>query len=192
MVVDVTLGSESVSATTATTEDSPSGPPLLEMEEPSSFGEQVVELASPFSTAGGRLLTAVLEDGVTADVMTVHVETVLVVETLAGRTVAATVLLPVDFRVGVTVADGLVNAVGLPSLSTRGLIGMVAQVAGVPALLGNGRGTANCCCCCCGCGCSSVGRGAAGVIDCCGKSGESTGLQVGAAGNAVAGGGGDW
>ena len=101
----------------------------------------MVELASPFSTAG-RLLTEV-EDGVTADVMTVHVDTVLVVDTLTGRTVAATVL-PVDFSVGVTVAEGWVKAVGLPSLSTSGVMGTVADVAGVPALLGSGRVTAAC------------------------------------------------
>jgi hypothetical protein len=107
--------------------------PLPEMEEPSSLGEQVVELASPFSTAGGRQVTA-------AAVLTEQVDMVLVVETLAGgRTVVATAVLPVDLRVGVTVAEGLVKAVGLLSLSTSGLMGTVAEVAGVPTLLGSGR-----------------------------------------------------
>jgi len=101
-----------------------------------------VELASPFSTAG-RLLTVEDGDGVTADVIIVQVDTVLVVDTLAGRTVAAAVL-PVDFKVGITVADGLVKAAGLPSLSTKGLMGTVAVVAGVPALLGRGRVTVDC------------------------------------------------
>jgi len=101
-----------------------------------------VELASPFSTAG-RLLTVEEGDGVTADVIRVHVDTVLVVETLVGRTVAAAVL-PVDLRVGITVAEGLVKAAGLPSLSTKGLMGTVAVVAGVPALLGSGLVTVAC------------------------------------------------
>ncbi len=102
----------------------------------------MVELASPFSTAG-RLLTVEEGEGVTAEVIRVHVDTVLVVETLVGRTVAAAVL-PVDFRVGITVAEGLVKAAGLPSLSTKGLMGTVAVVAGVPALLGSGRVTVAC------------------------------------------------
>jgi hypothetical protein len=45
---------------------------------------------------------------------------------------------PVDLRVGVTVAEGLVNAAGL--LTSSGLIGIVPDVAGVPTLLGNGKG----------------------------------------------------
>jgi len=70
----------------------------------------------------------------------VHVDTVLVDDVVdnTGRTVEA--VIPVDLRVGVTVAEGLVNAAGLPSLSTRGLMGTVAEVAAVPALLGSGRG----------------------------------------------------
>ena len=47
---------------------------------------------------------------------------------------------PVDLRVGVTVAEGFVNAAGLLILSTRGLMGTVIAVAEVPALLGRGRG----------------------------------------------------
>ena len=47
---------------------------------------------------------------------------------------------PVDFSVGVTVAEGLVKAAGLLSLSTSGLMGKVTAETEVPALLGNGRG----------------------------------------------------
>ena len=47
---------------------------------------------------------------------------------------------PVDLSVGVTVAEGLVKAAGLLSLSTSGLIGLEPMVAGVPALYGSGRG----------------------------------------------------
>jgi len=70
----------------------------------------------------------------------VHVDTVLVevvVKTI-GLTVEA--VNPVDLRVGVTVAEGFVNAAGLLSLSTKGLIGIVPDVAGVPTLLGSGKG----------------------------------------------------
>lgn len=52
----------------------------------------------------------------------------------------------VDFSVGVTVADGFVNAAVLPSLSTKGLMGTVADVAAAPALSGKGNGRLNCCC----------------------------------------------
>jgi len=54
----------------------------------------------------------------------------------------------VDFSVGVTVADGFVNAAVLPSLSTKGLMGTVADVAAAPAFCGNGSGRLNCCCWC--------------------------------------------
>ena len=48
---------------------------------------------------------------------------------------------PVDFRVGVTVAEGLVKAAGLLDLSTRGFMGLEPRMAGVPTpLLGKGRG----------------------------------------------------
>ena len=47
---------------------------------------------------------------------------------------------PVDLRVGVTVAEGLVKAAGLLSLSTSGLMGKVTAETEVPALLGSGRG----------------------------------------------------
>lgn len=49
-------------------------------------------------------------------------------------------VIPVDFSVGVTVAEGFVNAAGLLNLSTRGLMGIVTADADVPARLGRGRG----------------------------------------------------
>jgi hypothetical protein len=95
----------------------------------------VVELASPFSTDGITMCEGGLADETMVQVETVFVEAV--VDKL-GR--AVDVVVPVDFRVGVTVAEGLVKAAGLPSLSTRGLMGTVADVAAVPALLGRGSG----------------------------------------------------
>ena len=70
----------------------------------------------------------------------VDVEMVFVDPTVdsVGRAVEA--VMPVDFRVGVTVAEGLVKAAGFPSLSTSGLMGTVAEMAAVPALLGSGNG----------------------------------------------------
>lgn len=70
-----------------------------------------------------------------------QVDTVLVevvVNTLDRTDVDA--VNPVDFSVGVTVAEGLVKAAGLLNLSTKGLIGLVPIVAGVPALKGSGNG----------------------------------------------------
>ena len=131
----------------------------------SSLGEHVVELASPFSTAAGTLICARgcwLVDGTT-----VHVETVFV-EGRVDDTDGLTDVVPVDFNVGVTVADGFVNAADLLSLSTRGLIGTVALTAAAPALCGSGSGRVDCCCCCdCGgggggCFSSSPDRGVKG------------------------------
>lgn len=99
------------------------------------MGEHVVELASPFSTQG--IITCV---GVLAEGAMVHVEIVLVEPTVERVDRAVEAVMPVDLRVGVTVADGFVNAAGLPSLSTRGLMGTVAEVAAVPALFGSGSG----------------------------------------------------
>jgi hypothetical protein len=70
----------------------------------------------------------------------VQVETVLVEAVVDKLGRAVEVVVPVDLSVGVTVAEGFVKAAGLPSLSTKGLIGTVAEVAAVPALLGRGRG----------------------------------------------------
>lgn len=67
-------------------------------------------------------------------------DTVLVEEVVNTVGLVLEAVIPVDFRVGVTVADGLVNAAGLLILSTRGLMGTVMGVAEVPALLGRGRG----------------------------------------------------
>ena len=67
----------------------------------------------------------------------VHVETVfvdVVVKTFDLTDVEA--VRPVDFNVGVTVAEGFVKAAGLLNLSTSGLIGFEPIVAGVPALYG--------------------------------------------------------
>ena len=128
-VVDVTFGSESVSCTTDTVLSWFAGFVV------SNLGEQVVELASPFSTAG-----MIMCEGGLAEETMVQVETVLVEAVVDKLGRAVDVVVPVDFKVGVTVADGLVKAAGLPSLSTRGLIGTVQEVAAVPALLGRGRG----------------------------------------------------
>jgi hypothetical protein len=70
----------------------------------------------------------------------VHVDTVLVDAEQAKVGQGDDTVTPVDLIVGVTVADGLVKAAGLLSLSTSGLIGMVPGVAEVPAFDGNGRG----------------------------------------------------
>ena len=67
------------------------------------------------------------------DGTTVQVETVLV-EGSVDDTEDLTEVTPVDLRVGVTVADGLVNAADFESLSTKGLMGTVAEVAAAPAL----------------------------------------------------------
>ena len=71
----------------------------------------------------------------------VQVDTVLVdvvVKTFDLTDVEA--VRPVDFNVGVTVAEGFVKAAGLLNLSTSGLIGFEPIVAGVPALYGSGSG----------------------------------------------------
>ena len=70
----------------------------------------------------------------------VDVDTVLVevVVNTVGFTEEA--VKPVDFSVGVTVAEGFVKAAGLLILSTRGLMGIVTAEADVPALLGRGKG----------------------------------------------------
>lgn len=127
-VVEVTFGSESVSCggTSAVVE-------LTSDRAESGLGEQVVELASPFSTLVWSRCGCV--EGAMVQVDTVLVD--VVVNTI-GRTEEA--VNPVDLRVGVTVAEGFVNAAGLLSLSTRGLMGMVPDVAGVPTLLGSGKG----------------------------------------------------
>lgn len=93
-------------------------------------GEQVVELASPFITF---LYCGI---GMVAGAM-VHVDTVLidVVVNTIGLTVVAA-----DLRVGVTVAQGFVNAAGILSLSTKGLIGIVPDDADVPTFFGSGFG----------------------------------------------------
>jgi hypothetical protein len=127
-VVDDTLGSESVSLDGVEDDTVVAG--ASDTIE-SGLGEQVVELASPFST-----LLNCCEDGTMVAVETVLVE--VVVKTVG--LVEDAVILSVDFNVGVTVAEGLVNAAGLLSLSTRGLMGTVIGVAEVPALLGKGRG----------------------------------------------------
>lgn len=125
-VVEVTLGSESVSweerleVTVVSSDRAESG-----------LGEQVVELASPFSTA----LTWFWAEGTMVLVDTVLVEVVVNTVGLAEEAVR-----PVDFSVGVTVAEGLVKAAGLLSLSTSGLMGKVTAETDVPALLGSGRG----------------------------------------------------
>ena len=97
----------------------------------SGFGEHVVELASPFSTfmCNGWVVGAV-----------VHVETVFVDVVVKTVDLTAGAASPVDLSVGVTVAEGLVKAAGFASLSTRGLMGIVPVVAGVPTLFGSGRG----------------------------------------------------
>ena len=120
-VVEVTLGSESVS-----TGGAAGRLELTSAAAESGLGEQVVELASPFSTpmCGCERLPGAM----------VHVDTVLVevvVNTLDLTEVEA--VRPVDLRVGVTVAEGLVKAAGLLSLSTRGLMGLVPMVAPWPA-----------------------------------------------------------
>ena len=70
----------------------------------------------------------------------VEVDTVLVAEVVNTVGFVTEEVTPVDFNVGVTVADGFVKAAGLLSLSTRGLMGTVIGVADVPALLGKGSG----------------------------------------------------
>ena len=70
----------------------------------------------------------------------VEVETVLVAAVVNTVDLAEEEVTPVDFKVGVTVAEGFVNAAGLLSLSTRGLMGTVFIIADSPALLGRGRG----------------------------------------------------
>jgi len=68
------------------------------------------------------------------------VDTVLVEAVVKTVDLAEEAVIPVDFSVGVTVAEGLVNAAGLLNLSTRGLMGIVTADADVPARLGRGRG----------------------------------------------------
>ena len=127
-VVDDTFGSESVSLE-GVEEDTVLAGPSDTLE--SGLGEHVVELASPFST-----FLNCCEDGTM-----VAVETVLVDEVVKTvGLVEEAVILSVDFNVGVTVAEGLVNAAGLLNLSTKGLMGTVIGVADVPALLGKGSG----------------------------------------------------
>merc|ERR1711949_12239 len=82
-------------------------------------GDEVVELASPFST-----FFRCCVDGTIVDVDTVLVEVVVNTVGLVDEAVS-----PVDFSVGVTVAEGFVKAAGLLSLSTRGLMGTVPGVA---------------------------------------------------------------
>ncbi len=67
-------------------------------------------------------------------------DTVLVEAVVKTVDLAEEAVIPVDFSVGVTVAEGLVNAAGLLILSTRGLIGIVTADADVPTRLGSGRG----------------------------------------------------
>ena len=91
----------------------------------------MVELASPFSTpARAEWVEATM----------VHVDTVLVEVVVKTVGLAEEAISPVDFKVGVTVAEGLVKAAGLLNLSTSGLMGFGTDVAGVPALLGSGSG----------------------------------------------------
>ena len=127
-VVDETLGSESVSWE-GVVEVTLLFVTVSDNNE-SGLGEEVVELASPFST----FLNCCVE-GTIVDVDTVFVEAVVRTVDLAEEAV-----IPVDFKVGVTVAEGFVNAAGLLSLSTRGLMGIVTADADVPALLGRGKG----------------------------------------------------
>jgi hypothetical protein len=92
-----------------------------------------VELASPFSTFVCKGCGCV-ESAI------VHVDTVLVEVVVNTFGLTEEAVRQVDLRVGVTVAEGFVNAAGLLSLSARGLMGMVPDVAGVPTLLGRGKG----------------------------------------------------
>ena len=127
-VVEDTFGSESVSLDGVDDDTELTG---ASDTLDSGFGEHVVELASPFST-----FLNCCEDGTM-----VAVETVLVADVVnTVGLVEEAVILSVDFRVGVTVAEGLVNAAGLLNLSTKGLMGTVIGVADVPALLGKGSG----------------------------------------------------
>ena len=69
--------------------------------------------------------------------------TVVHVDTVMLEVVVKTIGLPVeaaDLRVGVTVAQGFVYAAGILSLSTKGLIGIVPDVADVPTFFGSGNG----------------------------------------------------
>ena len=70
----------------------------------------------------------------------VDVDTVLVEVVVNTVGLAEDAVKPVDFRVGVTVAEGFVKAAGLLILSTKGLMGIVTADADVPPLLGRGRG----------------------------------------------------
>jgi hypothetical protein len=70
----------------------------------------------------------------------VEVDTVLVEVVVKTVGLVEEAVIPVDLRVGVTVAEGFVKAAGLLILSTKGLMGIVTADADVPALLGRGRG----------------------------------------------------
>ena len=102
---------------------------VVSVKPASGLGEHVVELASPFSTFLNCWV-----DGTMVEVDTVLVE---VVVNTVGLTEEA--VKPVDFSVGVTVAEGFVKAAGLLILSTKGLMGIVTAEADVPALLGSGK-----------------------------------------------------
>lgn len=94
-----------------------------------------MELGSTFSIEDEIVSATGVVDGAVVQVDTVFVEEEQPTMGHGDDTVT-----PVDLIVGVTVADGLVKAAGLLSLSTKGLIGMVPGVADVPALEGSGRG----------------------------------------------------
>jgi hypothetical protein len=102
------------------------------------FGLEVVLLASPFSTLFVVAAPAAAAGAADVEVVGFIAAIVLTVE---GRLLEVLCALEradaeaVDFMVGVTVADGLVDA-GLSLASTNGLMGVVVVEA--PATLGNG------------------------------------------------------